>query len=137
MPSLRTVHFRYLRYRELDEDHQYLHKLPAEINWEIQRFANAFLQYPECESMCPNLTAVVLGCHRDVYVEDPRDRDYYHVPRHCFVRGRQTDPLGRSTAIAVPVPACLLRQTQPISSILDLDPGCKWVGGQAARIREA
>jgi hypothetical protein len=137
MPNLRIVHFRYLRYRELDDNHHFLHKRPTEVNWEIQRFANAFFRYLDSKSICLNLNAVVVGCHWDVNVEDPRDTDYYHVPRHCFVKGHQTDPLGRSTAVAVPVPACLLRQAQPVSGILDLDPGCEWVGVQAARIREA
>lgn len=44
MPKLRTLHFRYARYRELSKAERARHKRPKEIHWEFQRFANAFYQ---------------------------------------------------------------------------------------------
>lgn len=130
------MHFRYVRYEELTEERHESHKRPTEINWEFQRFANAFFQYLEKNALCPKLTALVVGMHWDILNHAPRDQDYYHVPRHCFIKGRQMDVLGRKTAIAVPVPSYLLRQAQPVSTILDLDPECEWIGGQPGRFHD-
>jgi hypothetical protein len=35
--------------------------------------------------------------------------DYTYTPQHCFVKGFQTDALGRSGVVAVPVTRAMIR----------------------------
>ena len=134
MRELRIVHLRYHPYFEPEGNDST--KRSCEITSEFQCFADNFFQYLDRHGICPKLTALVIGCSWEdkSVLKDPRN---YHNPRHCFIKGHQKDVLGRSAAIGVPVPAWQFRQAQSASGILDLDPECIWIGGQASRLRES
>lgn len=59
--NLRTSHFRFFRYRELDGDEVEQHKRLGEIGFEFQRFANSFFQYLDRVDICPKLNAIIIG----------------------------------------------------------------------------
>jgi hypothetical protein len=61
MRELRPVRFRYHRYVELEFDRPA--KRPAELSFELQCFANDFLQYMDRHRICPKLNALVHGCY--------------------------------------------------------------------------
>ena len=42
--------------------------------------------------------------------------------QHCFIKGEQRDGLGRTVVVGVPVTRMLLRETNPYTDILDVDP---------------
>jgi len=128
LPDLRTVHFRYPRWIDTSEDTLGVvaPKRWPQVTFELQRFANVFFQFLKTRNLCPRLNSLAIG----VFWE-PRTslgNFAFHIPRHCFIKGYQTDVLGRTTAIGVPVSVHTLRSYEPESDILDLDPDCEWVG---------
>lgn len=128
MQELRTVHFRYPPcFEPLKNDPK---KDPAKVSFKFQCFANGFFSYMKLHGICPNLTALVVGCYWEDkgILKNPRNQ---HHPRHFLVKGYQTDALEPNTTIGVPVPAWLLRQNQPVSDILDCNHERKRIGDQA------
>ncbi|KAK1915393.1 hypothetical protein P3342_003203 [Pyrenophora teres f. teres] len=128
LPDLRTLHFRYPRWIDTSEDTLGVvaPKRWPQVTFELQRFANVFFQFLETRNLCPRLNSLAIG----VFWE-PRTslgNFAFHIPRHCFIKGYQTDALGRTTAVGVPVSVHTLRTYEPESDILDLDPDCEWVG---------
>lgn len=125
------MHFRYVRFEELARFEWRDFRKPREITWEVQRFANGFFQYLDDRNLCPKLKALAFGVNWTP--RRPLAANEYSVPRHCFIKGWQTDALNRRTAIAVPVPTYRLRELDPELDILDFDPECEWVGGLPGR----
>jgi hypothetical protein len=84
-----------------------------------QQWANAFFNYIHNRNQNPKLHALVIGSgFADDAEKDKNELDY---PQHCFVRGFQSDILGRSTAVAVPVSRNMLMSIQPSADILNYD----------------
>jgi hypothetical protein len=84
----------------------------------------------------PKLTALVVYC---AVGEESRALDWQHVvfhPQRCYIKALQTDILGRSTAVAVPVSQRVLRRAEPWADILDWDPECRWVGALPGRFAD-
>jgi len=96
------------------------------ITFLTHRWANSFFDYMHKRSWCPKLDTLVI-CS---YVEDSMELEdeYVYCPQHCFVKGFQTDVLGRSGAIAVPVTRAMIRDRELCAEILKYDPMCNWVG---------
>ena len=82
--------------------------------------------------MCPKLQVLVFGCNWDVPLEVNLD-DEVHVPRHCFIRGTQTDALGRKVVVGVQSPISMIRELDPSLDILESDPECEWLGAKPGR----
>lgn len=114
------VHFRYIRCTDIDIDEGEDFKRQREVTFELQRFANAFFHYMDTHSICPNLNALAIGMFQGSKLVS--ESNEYYIPRHCFIKGYQTDVMNRKTTIAVPVPEYKLRQYEPEADILDLDP---------------
>jgi hypothetical protein len=93
-----------------------------------ERFANAFFHYIDEHSMYPSLRALVLGVHNtpEVLVRTINRfrRPSHGVPRHCFIKGTQTDALNRKTAVRILIPAYILPHLGPFSDIFDCEPDC-------------
>jgi hypothetical protein len=135
LKDLRTIHFRCDRLFLVDDDKDKEYKRPKEVTYDLQRFANSIFQHLDRRTLCPKLESLAIG----TYWEPRRVlniTDGYHVPRHCFNRGYQTDFLNRRTVIAIPVSGHTLQQNEPESDILDLDPDCDWLGGLPGRFKE-
>lgn len=98
-------------------------KLPT---FELQRFANAFFDILHTRNYCPKFEALVIGSW--VYESEYDNYGCYRT-QHCFVKGFQTDIIGRKIAIAVPVTRSVLRRVGQYTDILDFDPQCDRVGG--------
>jgi hypothetical protein len=102
----------------------------------VQRFCNGFFYYMGKQGACPFLKAIIIGQwfeandHNEVRAAN---QSYY--PRHCFIKGYQTDLLNRKTAVAVPVPAYRNPEVEPECDLLDFDPMGVWVGAMAGRSR--
>jgi hypothetical protein len=96
---------------------------------------SAFFQFLNKHGFCPMLNSLAIGMSWQPG-HDELESNEYHVPRHCFIKGYQTDFLNRRTAIAVPVSAYALQHYEPESDILGFDPGCDWLGGLTGRFGE-
>jgi hypothetical protein len=133
--ALRVLHFRTpsLRLDTVDANTNFPDNKDM-ATWWIQRFATGVFTYMEEHGYCSDLKIVVVGSHVDV--DKPGVFLHHIYPRHCFVKGYQTDVLNRSTVVAVPVPAYMVRQLEPDCDLLDYDPGCDWIGGWSTRIRD-
>ena len=105
-------------------------KTPRLVDWEMLRFCNAIFGYMEERRACPSLKAIIVG----QWFEAGDAREGVGYPRHCFIRGYQTDLLNRKTAVAVPVPAYRTRELKPECDLLDFDPMGVWVGGTPRRV---
>jgi hypothetical protein len=105
------------------------------VTWEIQKFSNAVFDYMHRNHACSSLKVLVVGTHFVAGLDAMMEEDMCLYPRHCFVKGYQTDVLSRSTTIAVPVPAYRIRELEPDCDLLDYDPECNWVGGLPGRLR--
>jgi hypothetical protein len=136
LANLRVVHFRYMRQRGSVSK---LGRTPrqVEVTADIQRFANTVLAYMDHHGICPKLQGIIFGMHWEL--EEPLAdcfNDGWCYTRHCFVKCSQTDPLGRTTPVAVLVPAYRLRELEPECELLDLDPECEWASDWPTRLRE-
>jgi hypothetical protein len=108
------MHFRYDGLIHVEEFEGEERKRPIEVTYDIQRFSNTFFQHLHHRGLCSKLNALAIG----TYWEARRqlNADEWHVPRHCFIRGYQTDFLNRRTAIAISVSTYTLQQYEPDSS---------------------
>jgi hypothetical protein len=89
------------------------------------RWATAFFDYMHRRNWSPNLKTLIMGC----YITDNLNlEDFVHTPQHCFVKGIQTDVLGRSGAVTVPVPRVMIMHNTLCAELLKYDPACDWVG---------
>jgi hypothetical protein len=91
----------------------------------IQRWATAFFDYMHRRAWSPNLKTFVIGC----YMKDNLGLEQFgHTSQHCFVKGMQTDVVGRSGAVAVPVPRAMIMHNTICAELLRYDSACDWVG---------
>jgi hypothetical protein len=114
----------------------FVHTTPGSINYLTHRWANAFFDYLHERQWSSKLTALVVHCSvlKHPYSE-PRD-GYDFTPQHCYIKGFETDMLGRCRAVGVPVSRATLRKAEPYADILDWDPECNWVGGLPGRFTD-
>jgi hypothetical protein len=142
MPELRVLHLR-------QNNCEYLHgdgcdNLEAYYGHEtfasyVQDWANTFFDYLQVRGWSPNLLAIVVyssveqktihATNMDLH-EEHREGEHKFTPQLCFIKGHQVDVLGGSAAVAVPVSRAKLLERVPEAFILNLDPGCNWVGGR-------
>lgn len=101
-------------------------------SFKLQRFANGFFNYLHSRSWCPNFGALVI-C--SLVQEGPSDFMLFRE-QHCYVKGLQTDIMGRSTAVGVPVTRAQLGYTEPYADILNFDTGSVWYGGNPVRLHD-
>jgi hypothetical protein len=139
LSDLRIVHFQQPSWANLpDYTKDMARESMVELespSFQLQRFANAFFRYLHTHDVCRQLKALVIGSVVDVKKLDLEENQLYR-PQHCYVKGLQTDILGRSTVVAVPVTRAQLRYAEPYADIVDYDPESTWFGGAAVRINE-
>jgi hypothetical protein len=135
-PNLRVIHLRQPNvvtvadYYELDCMRMRLESGDA-YAFCMQQWASAFFEYLHTRRWCTRLRALVIRCHVvDTKRSSREDRRVRYVPQCCYVKGFQTDMLGRSGVVAVPVTRAILRASEPWADILDYDPECNWGTGQ-------
>lgn len=133
LTNLRNVHFRYPRVPIANAPEEY--RTHREIAIEFQQFANAFVEYLDnAAGICPKLKAVIIGaCWHHGWQDEP---ELTLVPRHCFLKGHQTDPLRCRRPVAIPVSESELREVQSRSSVMDLDGENNWIGALPGRFHD-
>ena len=106
-------------------------------------FASNFFQHLDARGWCPNLDVLVTG--RPVDIEGTEDNmqgyghrlEYEHPHQwHCFIKGYRMPARTRSapkgkTAVAVRVPAHVLRSHQPGYNMFDIIPRAHWMDSTA------
>jgi hypothetical protein len=86
--------------------------------------------------ICPKLQGIIFGMYWELEVPlTDCVNDGWCYTRHCFVKGYQTDALGRTIPVAVLVPAFRLRELEPECELLDMDPESEWASPTPAHIR--
>ncbi|KAF2131758.1 hypothetical protein P153DRAFT_383849 [Dothidotthia symphoricarpi CBS 119687] len=123
LKDLRILHFRFPKLIEPPAYGDATNNGPNDITWEVQRFANAVFRYMDKHDMCPRLKGMIFGTHWNA---QPGMDGEWCYPRHCFVKGHQTDALNRTMVVAVLVPPYMIRQLEPDCDLLDFDPESEW-----------
>ncbi|KAH3904244.1 hypothetical protein HBI56_176490 [Parastagonospora nodorum] len=76
----------------------------------------------------PKLHALAIGSYIRNRKEERADMGvpggFKYFSQHCFVRGMQTDMLGRTIAVVLPVTRAILQAAEPLADILDYDSEC-------------
>jgi hypothetical protein len=113
----------HIRQDHVVDPRQYPHQdTPANshcLNFFTQQWANAFFNHIHNRKQNPKLHTLVIGSG---YADDTeKDGNKLYYPQHCFVKGFQSDILGRRTAVAVPVSRNMSMYTQPSADILNYD----------------
>ena len=123
LPSLALLHLRqYPSWSTTDE---------IAMAWKLQEFANGLFAFVERNGFCRHLQSLVIGMWAP-----PSPHRYGSIPpRHCYIRGKQRIRSGETVAIAVPVSGMTLRVLEPLSDMIDYDPGCNWLGGKVGQFR--
>ncbi|KAH7359603.1 hypothetical protein BKA66DRAFT_472452 [Pyrenochaeta sp. MPI-SDFR-AT-0127] len=125
LPELRILHLRQPNLIEPPErthDNRRMNDLEVESQtFKIQRFANAFFSYLSTRKWCPKISALVLCSSQHAIGFGQLSR-----VQHCYVKGFQTDTMGRCAVVGVPVTRMQLRCTEPWADILDFDPEMSW-----------
>ncbi|KAH7076042.1 hypothetical protein FB567DRAFT_452372, partial [Paraphoma chrysanthemicola] len=133
VPDLRILHLRqanYLYRERYDEKH----KLSDEtFAFYTHRWANAFFDYMDRRKWSTKLSTLIIRCYTTDAELHPRR--YSYSPQQCFVKGYQTDVLGRSAAVAIPVPRQTMKAIEPRADLLDYDPECNIFGEKFADSR--
>ncbi|KAI6900439.1 hypothetical protein KC318_g8451 [Hortaea werneckii] len=87
----------------------------AWIDSTLQHWATKFMK------SSPRLTAIGLALRRSSFEPWP-DVDGFDVHPHYYVRGHQLDAYGRKSMIALRVSYEQVREIEPVSEILEMDP---------------
>jgi hypothetical protein len=132
LSRLRVVHFRWGRFYPNASSLR-------SVEEKMQMFCQGIFTYMDEYHACISLRAIVLGHHLYNYDDDGEyvsgeeiDMQY---SRYCFIRGRQTDALGRTKTVAVLVPASIIRKLEPECNLLDFDWDSDYRGSYPGRLR--
>jgi len=122
-----------------DNSNEWLHSsFPGPID-----LASKLFQHLDARGCCPNLDVLVVGRPVDAEGTDDNIQGYGHrleyedpYPWQCFVKGYRMPGRTRSapkekTAVAVRVPAHVLRSHQPGYNMPDIIPRAHWMDSTA------
>jgi hypothetical protein len=87
------------------------------LTHQVQIIADTF--FAQLAHACPLFGALVIGHD---YPLQSRPGGVRPLPQFCFIKGKQSDSLGRVKTVGVKVSKEVLRATQPCTEILELDP---------------
>jgi hypothetical protein len=123
LPDLQMLHLRQSNMVMVDALNNTDSHNGAAFTFALQSAANAIFDRVQSFGWCPNLKALVLGSN--VPTPPPEngmlEEEKMYIPQHCFIKGFQTDIMGRTTAVGVPVSKAVLRHVSPFADILDFD----------------
>jgi hypothetical protein len=104
------------------------------VTFQTHRWANAFFDYLHKKAWCQKLHTLIIRCFVAEGVDDHTDEQHVHSPQHSFPKVFQTDVLGRSFAVAVPVTRSMVKSdVSSFTDLLEHDPECGWVGNLFGR----
>jgi hypothetical protein len=140
LSNLRIVHISQQRFLGHPERGTFMVResnLALELSqFHAQRFADAFFRYFHTHDLYRQLKALVIGSLNYPGFRDPNGTLQKCLPQYCYVKGVQTDIMGRSIVVAVRVTRSQLRYQESYADILDCDPESELFGDAAARINE-
>lgn len=98
-----------------------------DVAWDLERFASGLFAFLDRQEYCPRLRCLVIGMRQSPVFSSRR---YNSIPRHYFLKAKQKVGCNTEKVVAASVTLEELQLELPAATILDYDPGCRWLGGR-------